>query len=341
LVDNYESLGAARDFFRDVLLPALSERVAVVIAGREGPDAGWRALPGWGSLLEPLPLRNLNARESVALLRAQEAPAHQRAAILASTHGHPLALTLVSEVVRQRPDRRFAADGAIDVVRALLEIFVGDVSDPEQRLALEGACVVRRMTEPLLEAMTGIANPYRLLQWLARRSFVEHGRPGLFLHDLVREALEADLRWRAPERSDELRRRAHAFYAGRIETAPHAVWIDLMFLLRTSAVVRVAFGDSIDLSVGTARADEAQEIVALVAQHEGPHSGRLARRWLDAQPEVWTVVRSSSGRIEGLLATVRLECAPTALRRDDPGTRAAWRWLEATAPLRRGESVTM
>ena len=51
-----------------------------------------------------------------------------------------------------------------------------------------------------------------LRDWLRGLSMMELGRRGLFPHDLAREALAAELRWRHPERYAEIHRRAGAYY---------------------------------------------------------------------------------------------------------------------------------
>ena len=50
-------------WIREDLLPALSETVLVVLAGREAPALAWRTDPGWRTLLRVRRLGNLNAAE--------------------------------------------------------------------------------------------------------------------------------------------------------------------------------------------------------------------------------------------------------------------------------------
>ncbi len=54
-------------------------------------------------------------------------------------------------------------------------------------------------------------------QWLRDLSFIESGRLGLFPHDLAREVLIADLRWRNPDWYAKLHERARAYYTARLE----------------------------------------------------------------------------------------------------------------------------
>src|SRR5690606_11007623 len=96
----------------------------VVIAGRNPPSARWGTDPGWRDLLRVIALRNLPPEDARAFLRGtQVAPAlHDR--LLAATHGHPLALSLLADVAAQRPELSDAVGSLADtpdVVRILLE----------------------------------------------------------------------------------------------------------------------------------------------------------------------------------------------------------------------------
>jgi hypothetical protein len=46
--------------------------------------------------------------------------------------------------------------------------------------------------------MLATPDVHELFEWLRGLSFIESGRLGLYPHDLAREALVADLRWRHP-----------------------------------------------------------------------------------------------------------------------------------------------
>ncbi len=55
-----------------------------------------------------------------------------------------------------------------------------------------------------------------LLAWLRSLSFVEEGRFGLFPHELARDVLDTDLRWRDPSGYEHLHKRVRAHIVGRI-----------------------------------------------------------------------------------------------------------------------------
>src|SRR5690606_8905177 len=125
-------------------LPGLSPRCRVVIAGRTPPDPEWQTDLAWRELARFVSLRNLTPEESRTLLDRFGVPPDHHPAALACTHGHPLALVLVADLLKRQPvDVAFDLSQAPDVVRVLVERFVREVPTPMHRQALELCAHVR------------------------------------------------------------------------------------------------------------------------------------------------------------------------------------------------------
>jgi hypothetical protein len=345
LVDTYEMLAPLDGWLRETLYPSLPEDTLVVLAGQQPPSAPWRSDSGWQELLHAIPLRNLSPDESRVYLAQRAIPAAQHRAVLSFTHGHPLALSLVAEVVAQRGGLQFQPDAAPDIVRTLLQRFVQQAPDTDHRTALEACAMVRLTTEPLLAEMLGRADVHSLFDWLRGLSFIESGPAGLFPHDLAREALTADLRWRNPDWYAELHKRARGYYLARLSKASHAeaqmVLIEYIFLHRDNPVIRPYYEweTSGTLLTDALRESDHPAVVEMVRRHEGEESARLAAHWLARQPESAVVFRESDQSAAGFMMALALEAATDADRDADPATRAAWTFLQATTPPRPGERV--
>ncbi len=102
-------------------------------------------------------------------------------------HGHPLALTLAGAGIFEQPQRELEEAATGPVIDTLARLYLEDVDDPLARRALEASSVVRRTTEPLLDAMLDGDDPGDALERLLQLPFVEAGRDGLVVHDAVRE----------------------------------------------------------------------------------------------------------------------------------------------------------
>ena len=347
LLDTYEILEPLDEWLREVFLPQLSENSLIVMAGRHPPSIAWRTDPGWQALIHPLPLRNLNPAESQTYLTKRAVPITQHQAVLDFTHGHPLALSLVADVFTQKQEVCFQPESAPDIVKTLLEKFVQDVPTPAHRMALEACALVRLTGEALLIQMLNVPDVHDLFQWLRGLSFIESGQLGLFPHDLAREVLIADLRWRNSEWYAELHKRARNYYTARLQQThgqeQHRVLFDYIFLHRDNPAVRPRFiwQQNSSLITDTLRESDKTALVRMVAAHEKSESANLAAYWLERQPQNVIVFRDAQQQLAGFVVMVALHQAAVEDLKVDPGAIACWRYLQNHAPLRQGEGATL
>ena len=348
LIDTYETLAPLDGWLRDELLPNMPENVLLVLGGRQAPSPAWRADPVWNTLIRPMPLRNLNPDESRVYLAQRSIPAPQHEGVLQFTHGHPLALSLVAETFAQRGNvvTSFSPEETPDVIKALLERFVQKVPSPAHRSALEACALVRVLTEGLLGQMLKTADVHELFEWLRELSFIDSGRSGIFPHDLAREAIAADVRWRNPDWYAELHKRARAYYNARMNQVTGAeqqrVLFDFTFLHRDNAVVRqyVDWQESGSIRVEPARPSELPDIIEMIRACEGDESAHYAEHWFSLQPEGVFVLREAN-QIVGWLNRIALESAREADLQADPAAWKAWTYIRAHAPVRPGELATL
>lgn len=349
LIDTCEMLAPLDDWLSRNFLPQLPENVLVVLAGRQPPSPAWRVDPGWQSLVHILPLRNLSPGESRSYLLKRDIPLESHQAILDFTHGHPLALSLVAEVYGERPGAHFQPEESPDIVKTLLEQFVQKAPSPLHRAALEACALVRTTTEPLLEVLLGPASgqdAHELFEWLRGLSFIESGREGLFPHDLARESLVADLRWRNPDQYAELHRRAREYFITRLGqasgTLQQYILQDYIYLHRDNPLVRPFFewqlGGSL-LSDGL-RPGDIPAVKELVARFEGPRSAEIAVHWMERQPYNVVILRDAEGQVAGCIVMVSIHRATEADLQVDEAIRKAAEFLRRRAPLRAGEVAT-
>jgi hypothetical protein len=346
MIDTYEKLVSLDEWLREVFLPEIPEAVLVVLAGREQPSPAWYSDPGWQALVRTIPLRNLSPQESRTYLIQRQIPPEQHQAILDFTHGHPLALSLVADVFAQRPGFSFQPEATPDVIKTLLAQLVQKVPSPAHRGALEACALVNLTTEALLAEMLTTPDPHELFEWLRGLSFIESGPRGLFPHDLARETLAADLRWRNPDWYTELHRRARTYYHTRLQQTygqeQQRNLFDLIFLHRDNAAVRPFFEwqESGGMLPETALEADWPALRAMVTRHEGEESARLAAHWFARQPQGILVFRDAEKQPAGFLAMIELHQASPEDLDADPAARVAWDYLQSHAPLRPGEGTT-
>lgn len=347
LLDTYESAAGLDRWVREGFLPGLGADSRVVLAGRDAPSQGWLDDAGWRDLLRVVALRNLSPGEARAFLRVAGVAESLDEPVLELTHGHPLALSLLVDVLDQREDvPAFDLCQAPDVLGVLLERFVAGVPSERHRQALEVCAHSRVTTEDLLRTALGGEDPGTLFEWLRGLSFVESGADGLFPHDLARDVLDADLRWRDRERYADVHRRVRRHVVARIRAAAgreqQRAAADLHFLHRGNAGIR-RFYDWASLGQGYAdglRTGDADAVVAMVERFESPQSAALAQFWLERQPHAFSMFRRP-GRDEpfGFALMLELHAASAEERAVDPGAEAMWAYAVAHGAPRPGEEV--
>src|SRR5262249_12489724 len=136
----------------------------------------------------------------------------------------------------------FRPEDAADIVRILLERFVQHVPSQQHWQALAVCAHARVTTQPLLAHVIGGDVAADLFSWLRDLPFVENGSHGLFPHDLAREVLEADLRWRDRDTYRALHARIREYLVRRVQATQgleqQSIYFDFMYLVRHSAVAR-------------------------------------------------------------------------------------------------------
>ncbi|UFP94605.1 ATP-binding protein [Gloeobacter morelensis] len=347
LIDTGEELNGLDPWLRETFLPQLPDCVLTVIASRLPPGREWRTDPGWQSLLRVVSLRNLSPEESCTYLAARRVSAEHHQSVLEFTHGHPLALSLVADVYAQGHAGNFHAENEPDVIRVLLECFLAELPGPEHRQALEVCALVHLTTEALLGELLAVADPRPLFEWLRGLSFIESGAAGLFPHDLAREVLTADLRWRNRDRYGALHERARRYYGMRLQqgstSQQQEMLFDYIYLHRDNPIVKPCFEwrrHARILAGSLHTGEDTGALLAMVERHEGAQSAAIAAHWLECQPQSALVFRDQQGEALGFLLSVALEETSEAQREADPAVRLAWRFLQSRAPLRAGEKAT-
>jgi DNA-binding SARP family transcriptional activator len=212
LVDGFEACQALESWLREDFLPRLPLGTIVVFAGRTRPAREWRSDPAWHDILDVVELGELSERDARQLLAAREVPEAQTKSVLAFAGGNPLALSLAADSVRRDESADDEVDWApsYDVIGALVDQLVGDAPSAEHRQALDVCALLPTTNEELLRAALPDADTPALFAWLRELPFIESGSLGVYPHDVVREILDADLKWRDPERHQVLRARVRS-----------------------------------------------------------------------------------------------------------------------------------
>jgi hypothetical protein len=346
LIDTFEHCQSLEAWLRDEFLPRLPADILVVVAGRHAPDVRWSADPGWADVLQVIALGDLSADEAETFLDNRGVDPARRDALLSFACGHPLALVLAAHA---SAGHALPASGcwepASEVVAPLLRNILGDLPGPRHRLALEVCAQAHVTNETLLRAVVGDDAP-ELFAWIREQPFVDRCSEGVFPHDVVREALAADLKWRDPERFDQLYRRLHCHLLERIGSAsPGRLLQDvgsLQFLYRGAghmAQSHAWYTPGLVEDHPYDASDEA-DVLALAERGEGPDATGPVRYWLRNRPQDFRVQRLR-GTTAAAAFSAWLRPQPLQGRGHDPVADAAWEHVAAYGPLAPGKHIVL
>jgi hypothetical protein len=324
LFDTYERLTALGGWLRGRLLPALPADALVVLAGRRPPEADWFQ-GGWERVVVELelgPFGDADARRLAGVHGVEDEATVRR--LVEWAEGSPLALALGADAARGggwTPER---LEGRPDLVRAILRRLGEAELEGADQDVLDVAAVARTVSAALLREVLPDVDADEAEAWLRSRTFAERVGGAVALHDLVRRALRADLRRRAPERERELRRRVADHLHDRAARGEPRLIADLADLVEAPAV-RWGMGaeGSVRHRVDGLR-DGDLDVLRTLSRERIPDSTEedFAAWWtptaalLSAAADRAVVVRDAADRLAGLAFAVTPFNAPAAAEAD-------------------------
>ncbi|WP_254402660.1 ATP-binding protein [Streptomyces sp. AC555_RSS877] len=348
MVDSFERCRDMEEWLRNRFLPRLPTGVLVVLAGRLPPGPLWRTDLGWRDLMRVVPLSELDADEAAGLLAGQGADPTAHRELLGFAGGNPLALRLAAEVAAHGSTDGTVWEPSRAVTEQLLSHLVGDLPSPAHRHALEICGHALDTTEDLLRVVLPEEDATQLFAWLRQLPFVRSGRYGVYPHDVIRDSLDSDFRWRDPDRYMAMHRAVRRHLVERIRNAPEREALRATgaynYIISRTSWIRKFRGsrDEGGAYEDTPRPEEAAELVRMTREIEGEQSAAAVEYWLTRQPESFKVHRRySSNELLGFMAWLRVEWPDADMRRADPVAAEAWDAVSVMAPPRHGEHVNI
>jgi hypothetical protein len=340
-LDTYEVLGLAEAWLRQVFVPALPDKVRVILAGRLPPTAAWTEAPEWQGLFRALPLGPLSDGDAARILARCGVDDVAARRIIRFACGHPLALILAGSATASAMASVHDNEPMDAAVDRLAQRFLGEVEDAELREGLRAACVVRRITLPLLRALAPGAAVESLFGRLADLAFVSGGRDGLVVHDAVREAVAADLQASAPDLYRRYRLAAWRALSAEARAAPASeLWrytADLIYLLGNPVIREAFFPRHVArFAVEPARPEHGAAIEDIARAHDPDAAQYLVELWARA-PDAFHIARAGAA-VAGFYCLLEPDRLPSGVLDNDPLLRR-WRTDLAEHPLASGQTA--
>jgi hypothetical protein len=340
LVDSFETCQHLESWFWRMFVPSLPEGTLLVVASRQPPGLLPAADPAWPMTTRVLPLGNLPREAAVQILRRHDVPVSLWEPLYAKTGGHPLAVIVAAEEAVRAPADAERWTAQAPAVSTLLDVLIGEVPSESHRRALEICAQVLTTREDLLRSVLGDRAP-GLFRWLRAQPYIEAGADGLRPHDLVRDLLIADLRWRDPSGWQGLvaRIRPHivqrAIHARGAEVLPSQM--ALTYLHRSGPVLTdfLTWRGQGTVHETPYRPEHRAALVAMAARQRSAAEMAALTFWLDRQPGAFFVFcRPADAEPVAFVAWLDLSEPDAEETAADPQIGALWNHVERHGPPR-------
>jgi hypothetical protein len=343
ILDTYEVFRTMDTWLRQNFIPQLPDNVRVVFSGREPPVLSWFSSPGWQGLVRNIALGPISQESELRVLQRSGINDHEARTISRVSRGHPLALQLATSVAQERHSTDLEGAAISRVVTELTRLYLYEIDNPVTRLVLQAGSVVRSITLSILSAMLPDIAPQDGIEQLRTLPFVEQGRDGLHIHDVVQQSIATMLRSEDPERYRHYRRAAWLQLQREVRTAGKTdLWrytADMLYILE-NPIVREAFFPSgaHEFFVEPARPDDYTVIRQISARYETPEATRLLDVHYQREPRTIWAIHDSNRQVAGYFAAVVPDSVSRAWMRSDPILRA---WLDhlANHPVPRSQQA--
>ncbi|MDQ7808649.1 BTAD domain-containing putative transcriptional regulator [Amycolatopsis sp. A133] len=231
----------------------------------------------------------------------------------------------------------------------LLRRFAGDAAAAGRTVWYQPGLPVAQLREALdrfaADALPG-DDAAELFDWLRAQPYVETPGHGLDITGVLREALDAHLRWRDPAGYERMRRRIRGYVCTtllRDTTEPRAS----VAVVRTLAHPRrrggvlsryVSAAGEEDVRAAGVTPDGHDELVALAWETYGEVVASSVRFWLERRPEAFTVLRCRrSNRLRAFMSWLTVAVPAPG----DPVLAAAWADATGRTPLPPGARIAV
>jgi len=332
VIDGYEVFRLVDSWMRQAFIPALTDNIRIVLAGREAPVSAWKTRSGWETLFRDIRLEPLDDTAAIDLLRSLGLADDAVEPVNRFARGNPLALKLAAAAFVEQPDCLLEEIKSRQIIPHLTQLYLEDVPDRRMREAMEATSVVRRVTQSILAVLLPGAAPQDVFERLARLPFVSRGSDGLIVHEIVRQAIADNLHAADPNRYRNYRYLAYRQYRKELQTInPEDAWrytADFLYMIE-EPVIREAFfpSDSQAYAIEVAEPADGPAISEIAHRHESPEAAALTDRLLRRAPRAFRAVRDSDGRTQGYYIVFDPNTLAETDFDFDPVMRNWWRHL--------------
>jgi hypothetical protein len=218
MFDTYEEMGSVDAWVRNLLLPHLSAKVALVIAGRDPLSDKWN---DWTECTQERELRPLSETEAALYLQKRGVTdATMVGLMLTLTNCLPWALTLITDVRGEDHSALQQLSTIPSLGKRVVERFFSQIKDNDLRDVIEACSLTLTFDADLLAAMLE-KDVHQQVRQIQHYSFIEvNSENRLSLSDPFREFVFDKVRQERPSTIFQWNQKAIEYYRELFKIAP-------------------------------------------------------------------------------------------------------------------------
>jgi DNA-binding CsgD family transcriptional regulator len=216
-LDTYEEMSSIDYWLRETFMVRMNQQVLFLVSGRLPLQNAWFSSPAWARLILKLELCDLDyASVEQYLHRCSMDDEQQRQIIWYLTKGHPLTLSLLTAIAGSTHPKQLHKVNDVEILPYIIKQWLLEVPGEDLRILVEGSAIARQFNQEFLSFILDKPIAKNEFEQLTRLSFVRRMERGWILHDMVRDAIQRELRTREPERFESIRRYCMMYYYEKI-----------------------------------------------------------------------------------------------------------------------------
>ncbi|MFD2044832.1 LuxR C-terminal-related transcriptional regulator [Ornithinibacillus salinisoli] len=249
-IDTYEQMDDLDRWFRQVFVRNLPKDVFIVMAGRGKLKNEWITSSTWSQVTKQTELTEFNFEQSRTYLNRFNIKDDQLIhTIWKFSEGHPLTLSLTT-LTNMDNGLEDLNQNTSHILLELTERWLKEVNDEEVHRLIYIAALFHNFDQASLSVVLEQEISVKTFSDLTSFSFIRANQHGWSMHDLIRDAIQLDLKHRNPVYYQSISERIVAYYYNRtIESrSPHDL-AQFFYHLRNDFIQSVLFQEYIENSM--------------------------------------------------------------------------------------------
>lgn len=216
-IDTYEQMEDLDRWFRNTFVRKLSTHCSIMIAGRKQLTGEWQESPAWRKLTRVMELKPFDFELTVNYLLNNGITKERDINIIWQfTKGHPLTLSLamMSDILNK--NNTVLTGNTSGILTELTKRWLSEVKHQQLFSLIEVAALFNEFDQNCLSEILHKEITNQEFRELTSLSFIKATRRGWSIHELIRDAIQFELKQRNPDRYDYFTKKIIEFYYHRI-----------------------------------------------------------------------------------------------------------------------------